>query len=468
VQVKDNLKNVLSLLTMEFFSRLLGFLSVTYLARVMGTGSFGYINIAQAVLTYLIIAGAGGMNLYGTRKIIAASEPAYQTTSDVFLTKLLLTGICYIIFVPVAYAVTSPELFYIILAYSLFAFPYLFLPEWFFQAHMKMDLISIGRILGMASYFILLLIFVSASSDAVFTGIAYTVGGIINTFFLLYIYIRQGNKLSFSFKEFRFIQTLKQTFSLGISSVISQVVAQFPVIFLGFISTASEAGLYSAAYKIILLILVLDRVFSALFFPKITAVFNCSREEFELMLNRIFRIVSIIGLSVLMLVIISSSTLVHVLFGNEFIESGIVLNLMAGVFFFSLLSSVFTFTLIGMNKENIYTASLITGIAVFLISVYPLTKYYGAAGAAAAYALFQAVSFIYMYFRLNKKIPVYIFRPLVLPAFISLIIIYILTVYVNYNLYLQLLLVLAGGIPAVSYSGGLNMKELKYIKRAFI
>jgi len=451
MQIKENLKNVISLFTMEFFSRLLGFLAVSYLANVMGKQSFGYINIAQAVLAYLLIVGQGGMNMYGTRKIIASTEPPEKTSRDVLFTKLILTVGSYFILLPVIYFLLPAEQFYIILVYTLFAFPYAFLMEWFFQGHLKMDIISIGRIIGMAVYLLLLILFVSSSHDIIFTGIAWTLGGVFNSAYLLIIYKKQGYHLGFNLEDFKFFRLIKNTFSLGVSSVISQVVSQFPIIFLGIVATASEAGLYSAAYKVLMLVLVLDRVFSALFFPQITAAFNRSPEAFEEMLKRVLRIISVMGLVVSVVVIVGSDYLMTLPFSRAFINASPIFRVLTGVFYFNLLCSVFTYAVIGMNRENIYTIALIYGIIAFLICVFPLTKYFGAEGSAAAYTIFQFVTFITMYYKLKTRINIQILRPIIIPAFISLIIIYILVTLTDINIIYRLLISFIAGAPLISY-----------------
>jgi O-antigen/teichoic acid export membrane protein len=186
------------------------------------------------------------------------------------------------------------------------------------------------------------------------------------------------------------------------------------------------------------------------------------------MLKRVLKIISVMGLVVSVVVIVGSDYLMTLPFSKAYIDASPIFRILTLVFYFNLLCSVYTYAVIGMNRENIYTVALIYGMVIFLACVFPLTKLYGAAGSAAAYGIFQFVTFIVMHFKLKRIINIQIIRPVIIPAFISLIIIFILVPITDINIIYKLLISFIAGAPLISYSGGLDMKELKSIKRAFI
>jgi O-antigen/teichoic acid export membrane protein len=102
--------------------------------------------------------------------------------------------------------------------------------------------------------------------------------------------------------------------------------------------------------------------------------------------------------------LISAAFLVTAVFGETFSGSIIVFQVLIGNFLLTLLNSVFTYTLIAMNREKIYTASLLAGMIVFLTSIPVLTDLYGSAGSAAALVLFELTCFLIMYIRYCKFI----------------------------------------------------------------
>ncbi|MGE5811242.1 MAG: oligosaccharide flippase family protein, partial [Ignavibacteria bacterium] len=232
MKLNINLKNTISLFSFEFIARLLGFLAVTYLARVLGKSSFGIINIGLAVLSYTMIFGSSGLNLLGTRKILSKSEDD-GIAEEILSARIFLSIIIYLITaVLIAFLINSQELISVILVYNLFLFPSAFLLEWFFQGHQRMDLIALGRITGMAAYLLLILLLVKTSADTVMAGIAWTGGGIVNSVLLIYYFKKINHKLGVNLKNFRSFYLIKESFFLGTATAITSFVLMFPVLYL--------------------------------------------------------------------------------------------------------------------------------------------------------------------------------------------------------------------------------------------
>ncbi len=294
-----NLKNIISLFSIEFIARLIGLLAVTYLARVLGKSNFGVINIGLAILSYAMIIGNGGLTLLGTRKVAGNVNNIEKLTGDIILTRITFTVLIFVLSATaVYYFVKSEEIARTIIAYLFFLFPNAILLEWFFQGKQKMEMIAIGRIIGSFAYLIFVMLFVLHTNDTVLTGIGWVFGGLINAIFLISIFFITKNKFKLNFKDFKFITLLKESYSLGLASIIAQFVILFPVLYLGFVLSNSDAGIYSAAYKIIVIFLIVDRVFSALFFPKITQYYATTPEKLKEMFNKVLKIISVFGLSV--------------------------------------------------------------------------------------------------------------------------------------------------------------------------
>ena len=464
-----NLKNIISLFSIEFIARLLGLLAVTYLARVLGKSNFGIINIGLAILSYATIVGNGGLTLLGTRKIAGKSDNIETLTGDILLSKIIFASIIFLVSVIAVYfLVESKTVIYTSIAYLFFLFPNAILLEWFFHGKQKMDFIAIGRITGSLSYFIFILIFVLNQADIILTGIGWVCGGIINATFLFIIFYKSKNTIKFNFKKLPFIQLIKESFSLGIGSIVAQFVVLFPIIYLGIVSSNSNAGIYSAAYKIIVMLLIVDRVFSALFFPKITQYYVTNPHNLKEMFNKILRIISVLGLSISLLAVVSGDLIVKLIFGEQYIESVFIFQILIVSFFFTLLSSVFTFTFIGINKENIFTNSLLIGSVIFLLSLIILTHLFGMEGSAFAYAIFEVSVFVILAFKLNKIITVDITRSILIPVLITAGILFAIMGIFKIDFSLQIIISIILGLPLIAWSGRIRIEEINFIKRIFI
>ena len=68
-------KNLLSLFSADIARRLFGFISVAYLARVLGKEGFGAVNLGFAVLAYVMVLSASGFPTLGTKRIAQGESP---------------------------------------------------------------------------------------------------------------------------------------------------------------------------------------------------------------------------------------------------------------------------------------------------------------------------------------------------------------------------------------------------------
>ena len=348
MRINKNSLNIIYLFSLEFFVRLIGFAATTYLARVLGTSGYGLINLGLAILGYALLFGNSGLTLLGTRKIAANAEKPGELVSGILSARFFLSLIILIIsYLVISIFITPAETKSIVLIYMLYLIPFAFLLEWFFQGIQRMGAITIGRIIGMVSYLIFLIIFVKSERDTLLTAVGWIIGGVVNSIVLWFIFNKTGNKAKIKFRNFNFIPVIKESISLSLASIIAGLAVSFPVIYLGIVTTNSNIGIYSAAFKIIILFLTFDRVFNALFFPKIINCINNYPEKLEEIFNSILKIIVAFSLSVGLIEIVGGKFIITLIFGKLFVDSIIIFQLLTGYFTFTLINSVFSFTIIG-------------------------------------------------------------------------------------------------------------------------
>ncbi len=469
MKVNKNSLNIIYLFSLEFFVRLIGFAATTYLARVLGTSGFGLINLGLAILGYALLFGNSGLTLLGTRKIAADSGNPGELVSNILSARFYLSLIILIIsFLIVLIFITSGETRNIVLIYFLYLIPFAFLLEWFFQGIQRMGAITIGRVIGMAAYLAFLILFVRSEKDTLLTAVGWIIGGAVNSIILWVIFNKSGNKAKIKFRNFNFIPVIKESISLSLASIIAGLAVSFPVIYLGIVTTNSDIGIYSAAFKIIILFLTFDRVFNALFFPKIINCINNYPEKLEGIFNSILKIIVVFSLSVGLIEIIGGNLIITLIFGKLFFDSILIFQLLTGYFTFTLINSVFSYTIIGMNKENIYTVGLSIGAVVFIIFSIVLYNYFSVPGVALALAFFEITALFYMASKLKQHIRIRILRNMFIPIAGTYIIILPLLLHLNTALIFKLFLVVIVCVPLILVLAGFNIEDFKFLKRVLI
>jgi O-antigen/teichoic acid export membrane protein len=464
--LNTNLRNILSLFSTDIALKLIGFVASVYLARVLGKSGFGAISIAASVLTYASILTSSGLVLLGTRKVITQNERINTITGEIFYSRIILTLLVFFIILVVSFLFIDDETNTIILAYSLFLFPFAFLLEWFFIGYQKMGTLSLGRIAGMTTYLIFILLFVNSPGDAALSGIAWTLGGFVNTYLLWSVYKKLGFSVKLNRAAFKMFSLLKEAFPLGAAGLISQFYIAFPIIYLGLTASNAEVGLFSAAFKIITFFLVFDRVFNFIFFPKITALLSGSPGSLEEVFNKIFKLISIFSLFIAVIVIVASGYIITTAFGNAYVDATIILQVLTGYLFFTLLNSVFTYTFIGMCKDKVYTYSIMWGLIIFVLLTFSLTPFFGRMGVVYSFIFFDLISMTYMTAKLKKMITVKIFRPVILPFLVTFGIVLPIFYVSQPPLFWGIVILTLIYLPLITLIAGFSKSEINFLKRA--
>jgi len=452
---------------MDLILKFIGFLATAYLARVLGKSGFGAINVGQSVVFYALILANGGLSLLGTRNI-AANRNANEIAGEIFYGRLILSTIVFIIAIVVSFILLgTTENFFIILSYMFFLFPTVFILEWFFIGLQKMEIVAYARITGTAVYLLLIILIVKERDDAVLTGIAWTIGGIVTAIVFTYSFKKNGYTFQHERSKKYFWKTLKKSFPLGIASYISQFLIAFPVIYIAYIAGNSEAGIFSAALKMIGLFLIFDRVFVTLFLPKITNIISTRESSLEEIFNILLKIIVISVLIISIFLFLFSEVIITRTFGNDYGEAIFIFRILLIYFVFTIIDSVFANTLIGLMKEKVYTISLFIALIFFMLMTFILTPYLNEYGVIYSFISINIISLSYMIYILKNEIKIKLTRYILLPLIFSFLF-YIMLIMFPLAIYVQVIIMISVFIPLLILITGFNKSDINFIRRIFI
>lgn len=129
--MKRPLVNLLSLLTGDLGSRLIGFFISVYLARVLEPTGFGLLNVGLAVLGYLQLAGSPGIQVLETRNAAAFVEVNRERVNAVLSVRLVLAIGLLALSTLVVFAFVADDLTrQVILMFSLAVIPLALMLDW--------------------------------------------------------------------------------------------------------------------------------------------------------------------------------------------------------------------------------------------------------------------------------------------------------------------------------------------------
>ncbi|MBL1212795.1 MAG: oligosaccharide flippase family protein [Ignavibacteriae bacterium] len=463
MKITKNTQNIFYLFSLDFIVRLFGFFATAYLARTLGKEGFGLINIGLGILSYALIISIGGLNLLGVRKVAAGEPDLSFLTSKIILLRLLLSFLVFILFAVIIYFLFDAISFTVSLMYLIYLFPAALLIEWYFQGKQRMGNIAAGKALGMGAYLILVLILIQSPDDILFTPIAWAFGVLINAVFLFMMAAESDRPLLKNILKIDSLGLLKESLPLAGASIIAQIVIMFPVIFIGITIGNADAGIYSAAFKIIVLILVLDRVFNALFFPKIVNHLNHMPDKVEDIFKTVLKIICFASTSIALIVLLIGEPVILLVFGEEYLSSVPLFQYLIGYFVLTLINSVFTYTLIGMHKEKVYTISLALGAAMFFVFGITITMIIGTVGMAIGLVIFELSALTYMVLNL-KEIKYSIVRTIIIPLLFTFLTAASLVELLHLSLMAELLITFTA-IILLAFTIKIGKREFNFFKQ---
>lgn len=471
-------RNVIYLFGGDLAARAAGFAATTYLARVLGASGFGIIHIGLAVLTYAMIPANSGLSLLGTRNIAAepGANPAFA--GRLLFTRFLLSlGVFALAAAGSSLLIHSEAVRSVTVIYLLCLFPAALMLDWYFQGRGEMSAISIGKFLGMLCYLAFILLFVQGDRDLANVAWGWAAGGLASAAYWGIVFLRKDRQFRFRWQELKFFSLMAEAFPLGMAGLISQVVIQFPALYLGWFSGPEEVGIFSAAFRLTVLLLIFDRVFYTMFLPAISRQARQSPEKLGETFNRVAKIVTVSTLTVGLAAIISADWIIGLVFGAGYRDAAPLFQILSGYFVLTLVISAYGYTLLGLGREKVFTRSLAWGMGVFFIAIFVLPRFFGiigvlsgeaGVGVAAALVFYELTVLAVMAAELRKHIPLNLPRHLLAPFLGAFGICLPTLLLIQAALPLKLLLLALAGIPFIAWLGGVGKDEIEYIKKIFI
>ena len=397
-------KNLLSLFSADVARRLLGFISVAYLARVLGKDGFGEVNLGFAVLAYVMVLSAAGFPTLGTKKIAQRESP--ELVGNVIGSRLIATIIVLLVVVfTVLITVQNTTIAWLIILFSCAVVPQIFFVDWFFQGKETLGIVSSARVMQAIVYLSVVLVFVRTINDIMWVAVGSIAGECVASVLLFIRFRIKHGDVNIHIKPS--LHLLKQSIPLAVGIVLTTLVINYPSLALGIFTTTSDVGTYSAASKLVYFLLMGDRILVLLLLPASARKYSDSPETFNRMLTDAMRWILIISLPVAVGGILIANKLIAIIYGSGYSSSIAVFQVFIWYFFITMLHTVYSTGLIGVGGEKSYGRIMLVTAFTYLISVTAGTCLFGAIGAAFGVVIAEGISVLLMKHALQRIIPLY-------------------------------------------------------------
>lgn len=412
---KSLLKNISSLFGIKIASYLIPLITLPYLVRVLEPSGYGQLGFAMAFIQYFIVLVNYGFDLSATQKIAKCKNNKTEI-SKVFWNVICIRFIAAIAGLIILYPLTFifKELYAIqttLLLFYLNVFGAALLPLWLFQGKERLGIISSAQIVLQILSVPLIFLFVGSKDDIDKAAIILSIPSLLMCAYSAYLinkrYWINWQKPTLN----KILNELYDGWHLFISSAAISLYTTSIVVVLGFVSGPESVAIYVAANKLLKAAFGIYTPISAAYYPRINALMSKSKLEALTVIKYLMKIQFLLTLFISAGLLIFSPVVIPILFGEDYYQSIVILQLLSCLPIIVGLSNIFGVQVLisfGFKKE--FSKVLIISGVVSLMFLFPLCYFLSSQGAALAAITSELLVTLLMFIVvIKKKIPLFNF-----------------------------------------------------------
>lgn len=382
-----------------------------YLMITLGAEKFGYIGFSLAITQYLMLIVNFGFHLSATKRVALCRDDQNglnKVFSATMLAKLALLVLCFFILLIVAFAIPRFTVYsktLLILFSMVVADTFSFV--WLFQGIGKIKTISIINIVSKLLILPLTFVFVHKPDDYLVAAFIQSMVYLFGSFMAGFLVIRNKYITNWirTTKE-QILAELRSGYPIFLASIATSMYTALFVVILGYFSSPSEVGKYSAADRIMRAIAYLILVpVSQSFYPKISALSISNKKEAKATVLKLAVLVGMLMLVVFFTMFFFSGYLVSFL-GKDYQGTTRLFQIMALIPLFigvgGILGQLGLLALGDEQDKKIYQRVYFAAGAVALVSIILLIPHYHSIGVAIAVFLTEFVVVAGMLWRFKQ------------------------------------------------------------------
>ncbi|EGW39922.1 flippase [Desulfosporosinus sp. OT] len=213
--------------------------------------------------------------------------------------------------------------------------------------------------------------------------------------FMLYAHLRRNLRLKFDLR--RLIEMTKRGLPFGVATIFLYIYFQIDALMLSLMRPTFEVGIYSAAYKLVAILLLIPGILTSVIYPILFQLGVDSKEKHRETIEKIFKVLSAVGIPGSVLLFVLANPLLTWLYNNRFPQSVPIMMLLSWFFAFECLSFSLGDVLTTTNRQ--WTRAKIQGGAALLnivVNLYAIPRY-GIYGASVATLITELYVFVMYY-----------------------------------------------------------------------
>ena len=271
----------------------------------------------------------------------------------------------------------------------------------YFQAKQQMYFAAFYQFLSTLLIGVLTILVVVEKGNVVMITISQLVTAVVISL-MLYAHLRRHIRLEFDVS--RLLEMLKLGLPFGVAVIFLYIYFQIDMFMLTLMRSPLEVGIYSAAYRLIAILLLIPGIVTSVLYPILFQLGVESKEKHQGTIEKIFKVLSAVGIPGSVLLFVLANPLLTWLYANRFPQSIPIMMLLSWFFALECLSFSLGDVLTTTNRQ--WTRAAIQGGAALLniaINFYAIPRY-GIYGASVATLITELYVFVLYYWIVRHQV----------------------------------------------------------------
>ncbi len=353
--------------------------TISFLTRYLGQKGFGEYTSAMTYLGFAGIIVDMGMYLVVVREITNNRQRAEEILGNSLGLRLVLGAIVMGLSPLIAwwFFPYSPVVDWSIgigaLSFFLIALNQILVSV--FQIDMKMWKLVVGEVLGRLAILAGTYYFILQKGDLLDFMWANVVGNVV-LFGMSFIFARKYVSIvpRFDWKVWK--PMLRETLPLAVVVLLNRIYFNVDTLFLSVLRTQEEVGAYGLPYKVLDIVITFPSIFSGLIFPSLAQHALTSKVELARVYQKAFDFLVVMALPMVVGLCVLSRPIVHILGGDQFVDSPYLLRILSIAVTFVFFSTLSNNLVIAVQKQKrLMLISLISVVVNVALNLWLIPKY---------------------------------------------------------------------------------------------
>jgi O-antigen/teichoic acid export membrane protein len=390
-------KNTRFLFAATFVTYILGFFSVSITGRYLGAELFGTVSLALAFVNIFGIISDLGLGTVTVREVARNKELTGKYFANMAAMRAFLAVLTFCVIVASAvlfgYSMQTISVI-VVVALSIGFTTFVSLFYAIFRAFEKMKYQSIGLILNSALWLLGVVIAAVLSFGVISFASLYAFVGASVLIYCGAVFRRKFSPIRLEIDLAFWRSTIKMALPFALTSVFVTVFYWIDSILLSIMKGVEVVGWYSAAYRLMVVLLVVPQVVNLTIFPAMSRFYVEARGSLLSTRDTFFRYMVLIAVPMGIAVTFLASEIIRLIFGTGYTNSIIALQILVWSSVFVYLGSPFARFLESSNQQLTITKITVILMVENVVLNLILIPSFGLVAASAVTVATEGVSFL--------------------------------------------------------------------------